>query len=282
MNKISESIKWLFSCMKVYNNFKFVKQNRVIRDKKERIYIYEAYTASAFCVLIPLMLTAKGMQDATGYKVVQIASRKKRMLDSLAFAFGFTRRFPVYVDVDMVRRYIKRKKLTDYIIDNYSGDSILNFKYKGCHIGAYIYDSILSKTGRLTIDKFERETDWRIVYSALKLMDEMDRYFSTNPPAYVLAPESAYESGVFIQIAQKHGAKIIINEWMRLTFFAEEEKTPFNEYMRRDISKLYFEIGRTDYTSRVKNHFQTLYDGKGSMVWENRAFLGKYQKRRAA
>lgn len=228
--------------------------------------------------LIPKLLYAKGIEEATGYKVIVLTWRKNQLLTELFESFGFIHIVLEDLNRKSVLSFLKSIfKTLNFMIFLGSGKQLKEMKIRGIEVGKSLYEDILRTSSLSTIRSTRNFICLKKMLHLIWTFYSLNEFCQKHKPCFMICDDLAYHENMFIKLFFSHGAKVYrsnnSNEHIITIKNNGDLLTNSEMYRKRYAQKL--ESVSTNDIGWSEKYLQARYEGKNGRSIDRGAFLGK-------
>ena len=186
-----------------------------VSAREEWIYVYHCLPHE-FGYSVHEDIVAKGLQEKERLPVAVITDgHGDELLDELDASFGFEEsRHVFYSKFDSAAGEERVNEAAMRLTDETYGDKakLAELEYRGIACGDVLHDYILRKNEGEVFDCFEvsKEQYFKLLKSALAMIDKAYEMFSERKPAYIVTSECLFIKGLVASVAREYGAKVLV------------------------------------------------------------------------
>lgn len=264
----------------ILNNF--IKFNTTKwNEKKEStdyIFINCSMVRMQIAWVVPKLIYAKGLEEASGAKPVVITWDENPLLTRFFASFGIGHlalnslcKKNIFSGIAAVFKTIR------FLIFDGSGESLKAMKYRGFNIGLQIYEDILRTSNLSTLNSCRNKTALRKIFHILWAIRTLDKQCTKYPIKYAVTDDMAYHEGAFIKLFLSKGARVFASSNVGETEVSLDENEMIKRYPRlakESLKKEFLEIN-AEHIAWTEQFLLERFKGNNGREIDRGAFAGK-------
>lgn len=230
--------------------------------------------------IIPKLVYAKGIEAATGTKVIVITWRKNELLTKFIESFGMKHiSLDSLMKVDIKALFSAIGKTLKYFVIDGTGDALKEMKAVGINVGKPIYEDIVRTSSLSTIKSGRNVICVKKLFHLLWMTYSLNNYICNNKPFYCVSDDIAYHEGLIIKMFKNKGAQVVATNYDKERYLELEQNGDvvrmssfLNEKCHMQLSKM--EQADT-YAQWTDKYLAEKFQGKNGREIDRIAFEGK-------
>lgn len=265
---------------KVVDNFIKVnkKQWKNIETNDKYIYLNFSMVRMQAAWIIPKLIYAKGMQEATNAKVIVLTWRANEEVSKLIESYGFCH-VPLH-EIMFKNLFALVKsglKTAGFLLFKGSGNELKRIEICNTKAGKSLYEDIIRTSSLSTIKSARNKTCIKKMIHLFWMAYALDSYVSKRKPILSIADDIAYHEGLIHRIMKKHGARVYQSNYQQERLVNIDENDNI-ETIAEFSHKFYVEEVKKLDDSCIKwseDYLQERFKGNNGRAIDRGAFANK-------
>ncbi len=252
------------------------------RDRQACIYVNLSMVRLQLGWVLPKLMYAAGLAEATGYKVYVITWRDNALFKELVESFGFSHLVLEHLDRRHIGCAVKAAlRTTGFQLFDGSGEGMKRLKYCDIPAGRFLYEDILRTSELSTIRSARSMLCTKKMTHILWMCGALECKLESEAPAYVIADDVAYHESMQLSLFYRYGAQVrnVSAKFVEKLAFASDGTVIRRHRMwRRQIHKLLKE-GKGS-AADAEELLDAQFEGRSGRNIDRGAFLNKQEMSR--
>lgn len=261
---------------------KFIQVNKkqwtAVKHTDRYIFINFSMVRMQAAWIVPKLLYAKGIEEATGAKVVVLTWRSNENLTRFIESFRIRHIALDRINEKNIAALVKAVcKVSWFMITDGTGEGLKKMKACGISAGRSVYEDILRTSDLSTIKSARNKTCFKKMIHLFWTVYSLDRFCRRYSPQYMICDDIAYHENMLIKLFSKHGAHIYSsnNEGERPVLIGKDGEVMTHSAQRQaSFKKLLPAIGQEGITWSGQ-YLEERYAGKNGRTIDRGAFADK-------
>ena len=254
------------------------KQWSGIKHTEQYIFVNFSMVRMQAAWIVPKLLYAKGIEEATGAKVVVLTWKSNEVLTKFIESFRMKHIALDRINQNNIPALLKAAgKTTWFMLTDGSGEGLKKMRVCGISAGRSIYEDILRTSDLSTIKSARNKICFKKILHLLWTAYSLDNFCKRYSPLYMLCDDFAYHENMIIKLFHKYHASIYSSnneeEWQVKIDSAGELMT-HSAQRQASFKKRLQAVGQEGITWS-EQYLEERYAGKNGRTIDRGAFADK-------
>lgn len=230
--------------------------------------------------ILPKLIYARGMADATNAQVYVFTWRQNEELTQIIHSFGFEH---IVIDEFIKHHFTSMMKsileTAGFMLTDGTGEGLKAWKTKGLTVGQSLYEDILRTSSLSTIKSARKKVVLKKMIHVLSYFYALDFFCKNKKICGALIDDIAYHEGSVIKLIASKKCPVIMQmnnyEKRKIIMNPADRPQTFSTFLKEYIDQKIDDIDKDTAVEWTDHFLQERFQGKNGRVIDRGAFVNK-------